>query len=203
MNETLKLVTTLTIVCLLSALLLSLVNSLTVERINEKARIEMLNAVTKSLPRDILQYNNDPSKDILIIKEWKGTDDKPKEIYVGKKNNKPVGFAFTSTGEGYGGTITLMIGIDVSGKVTGIEIVEHNETPGLGANIESSKDFRDQFKNKGSNQEEFIVIKGRKPSENFEIEAITGATISSRGVVQAINDGLAKFNMYKKYLIGS
>ncbi len=200
MNETLKLVTTLTIVCLLSALLLSLVNSLTIERIKEQARIERLNAVYESLPGDILQYNNDPSKDILTVKEWKSEDNKPKEIYVGKKKNKPVGFAFTSTGEGYGGMITIMMGIDINGKIMGIKILEHHETPGLGANIENSN-FTDQFRNKYSRQGEFIVIKDRKPGEDWEIEAITSATISSRGVVQAVNDGLAKFNIYKKYLL--
>lgn len=202
MNETLKLVTTLTIVCLLSAFLLSIVNKLTANRIYEQARIEKLQAVTESLPKDILQYDNDPSKDTLKIEEWKDIDNMPKEIYVGKRKNKPVGFAFTSIGEGYGGVIVIMMGIDVSGKVTGIEIIEHHETPGLGANIENPE-FKDQFRNKNFQQGDFIVIKGRKPNENLEVEAITGATISSRGVVQAVNDGLAKFNMYKKYLLGS
>lgn len=202
MNETLKLLITLTSVCLISAFLLSIVNSLTAERIAEQARIERLSAVTESLPRDIIQYDNDPSKDIIKIEEWKDIDNKPKEIYIGKMKNKPVGFAFTSIGEGYGGMIVIMMGIDISGKITGIEILEHHETPGLGANIESPKEFKDQFKNKTPQQEGFTVIKGRKPSENWEIEAITGATISSRGVVQAVNDGLAKFYMYKKYLIG-
>ncbi len=203
MNETLKLVTTLTSVCLLSALLLSIVNNLTAERINEQERTERLKAVTESLPQETLQYDNDPSKDIIRVEEWKDADNKPKDIYVGKRNNKPVGFAFTSIGEGYGGMIVIMMGIDISGKLTGIEIIEHHETPGLGADIEKPRGFKDQFKNKISQQEEFIVIKERKPNKNREIEAITGATISSRGVVQAVNDGLAKFNMYKKYLIGS
>lgn len=202
MNETLKLVTTLTIVCLLSAFLLSIVNNLTAEKINEQARIEKLRAVTESLPRDILQYDNDPSKDILKIGEWKDIDNIPKEIYVAKRKNKPVGFAFTSIGEGYGGMIVIMMGIDVSGKVTGIEIIEHHETPGLGADIENPEYIKDQFRNKISQQGEFIIIKDRKPNKSWEIEAITGATISSRGVVQAVNDGLAKFSIYKKYLPG-
>jgi len=68
-------------------------------------------------------------------------------------------------GEGYGGFITVMMGIDLAGNIAGIVILEHLETPGLGANIESAELFRDQFKGKhraGSPESELKVVKGKK-----------------------------------------
>ena len=98
-----------------------------------------------------------------------------------------------------------MMGIDPDEKITGIEIIDHLETPGLGAKIESPELFKDQFYGKsteGSENGELVVVKGRKADKNWEIQALTGATISPLGVVQAINDGLAKFRQYKDQILG-
>ena len=202
MRESLMLVIVLTIVCLLSALALALVNNITASRIIEQKRISQLNAVKKALPYNKLLYDNDPGKDMVRIEEWKEKDGKPKDIYVAKKQGEAVGFAFTSSGEGYGGIIIVMVGVSLDEKITGIEIIEHLETPGLGAIIEDPELFKNQFEGKsmnGSQQGELIVVKG-KTDKNWEVEAITGATISSRGVVQAVNDGLACFRKYKDQL---
>jgi len=200
MQNTLSLVATLTVVCLLSALALALVNGVTADRILEQKRLAKLRAVSEALPKDALNYNNDPSKDTVEIPDWIEKDGTPKVIYLGKKQDQVVGVAFTSVGEGYGGFITIMMGVDSAGKITGIEIIEHLETPGLGAIIESKKLFRSQFGGKspeGSPSGKIEVIKGRKADKNWEIQALTGATISPLGVVQAVNDGLAMFNKYK------
>ena len=204
MRGTLSLVLTLTIVCLASALALALVNNITEDRIAEQKRLEKLRAVSEALPKDSLQYDNDPSKDTVEIRDWKEKDRTPKVIYLGKKQGQIVGVAFTSVGAGYGGFITIMMGIDLTGRLTGIEILEHLETPGLGANIESKDLFKDQFRGKSSENSpdgELKVIKGSKADKNWEIEAITGATVSPRGVVQAVNDGLAMFNKYKENIL--
>ncbi len=71
--------------------------------------------------------------------------------------------------------------------------------------IESRELFRSQFAGKspeGSPAGKIEVIKGRKADKNWEIEALTGATISPLGVVQAVNDGLAMFNKYKEKILG-
>lgn len=204
MRSTLILVVTLTLVCIISALALALVNILTEDRIAEQKRMAKLRAVKAALPQDELQYDNDPSKDTIMIPQWSERDGTPKVIYLGKKQSQVVGAAFTSVGEGYGGYISIMIGVDTSDKITGIEILEHLETPGLGANIESPKLFKHQFRGKsseGSPEEKLTVIKGRKADKNWEIEALTGATISPLGVVQAINDGMAKYREYKQQIL--
>lgn len=200
MRSTVMLVVVLTIVCLISALALALVNSITEDRIAEQKRLAELRAVSEALPRDSVNYDNDPSKDVITVTQWKTKDGTPKRVFLGKKGGNVVGVAFTSAGEGYGGYITIMMGVDLAGKLTGIQILEHLETPGLGANIESAELFRDQFKGKyrqGSPTGKLKVVKGEEADDNWEIEALTGATVSPTGVVQAINDGLEKFDTYK------
>ena len=204
MRSTVMLVVVLTLVCLISALALALVNELTKERIDEQKRLAKLRAVSEALPRSDVPYNNDPSEAVISVDQWKEKDGTAKEIYLGKKGSEVVGVAFTSEGEGYGGYITIMMGVDLDGKVTGIEIVEHLETPGLGANIESSELFRNQFKGKYPPEGKLVVVKaGMAKEENkaWEVEALTGATVSPRGVVQAVNDGLVMFDKYKDQIL--
>jgi len=203
MRESFIMVVVLTIVCLLSALSLTLVNNITADRIVEQRQKETLQAVASILPRDELNYDNDLGKDIINIPEWTEKDGTPKAIYVGKHQGKVVGVAFTSFGEGYSSFITIMIGIGPNEKIIGIEIIEHQETPGLGSKIENPQ-FKYQFKGKsaeGSQDGNLVIIKGRNAKNSWEVEALTGATISPLGVVHAVNDGLAKFRLYKNRII--
>ena len=206
MRNMIMLVVVLTVVCVISALSLGVVNNITASRIAEQNQKAKLKAITSALPKDRLGYDNDPSRDIVKIPEWIEKDGTPKEIYLAKLKGKIVGIAFTSSGEGYGGFIHIMMGIDPNEKITGIEIIGHLETPGLGSKIESPELFKDQFYGKsteGSENGELVVVKGKKADKNWEIQALTGATISPSGVVQAINDGLAKFRQYKDRILSN
>lgn len=101
------------------------------------------------------------------------------------------GFAFLAQGNGYQGVIKIMVGVtpDIS-KITGIKVLEQVETPGLGGRI-SEKEFQEQFR--GISTEPVIeYVKNKKPSKPNEIQAITGATISSRSVVSIINKYIEK-----------
>jgi electron transport complex protein RnfG len=205
MRSTVIPVVVLTLVCLISSLALALVNNLTKARVAEQKQQAELEAVEEALLRGHVKCDHDPNKDVIEISEWKDKDGKPRRIFLGKKNGKVVGAAFTSSGEGYGGFITIMMGVDLAGKVIGIEILEHQETPGLGANIENPRiGFEDQFDGKsteGSLEGKLLVVKVAEADENWEIEALTGATISPRGVVQAVNGGLEKFWKYRKQIL--
>ena len=203
MRSTIMLVVVLSLVCLVSALALSLVNGLTVDRINEQKRLAELRAVSEALLHGGITCDNDPSRDSITIPEWQEKDGTLKRICLGRKGDKVVGLAFSSIGEGYGGFIKVMVGVELTGKITGIEILEHLETPGLGANIEN-KSFKGQFRGRfreGSPNGQLEVIKGRKAEKNWEIEALTGATVSPRGIVQALNNGLAMFQKYKEQIL--
>jgi electron transport complex protein RnfG len=97
-----------------------------------------------------------------------------------------VGIALPAQGNGYQGVVKLMVGLtpDLS-HITGLDVLEQVETPGLGGRI-SEKSFQDQFKNI-STTPEVEYVKNQSPSKDNEIKAITGATISSRSVVAIIN----------------
>lgn len=92
------------------------------------------------------------------------------------------GKAVAVSSRGYGGPIELMVGIDGKGKVSGVKVLNHRETPGLGANIVGKK-FLDQFKGKTLKD----PIEPKK-----DIDAITGATISSRAVCVGVREALKK-----------
>lgn len=98
-----------------------------------------------------------------------------------------LGYIISSTsGEGYGGDITISLGIDLNGKVTGLEFTEIDETVGFGANaVESS--FKGQFIDK--TVDTFSWTKGDVTADN-EIKAISGATKTTKAVTNAVNAAL-------------
>ncbi len=205
MRDNIKIIIVLTAVCAISAFLLGIVNNITADRIVKQRQNAKLRAITSALPSDKIRYDNDPSKDVVKIPEWREKDGTIKEIYLARREGKIVGIAFTSFSQGYNGLISVMIGIGLDEKLVGIEIIEHLETPGLGSRIESPELFKNQFygkSTKGSVDGNLMLIKGKKADKDWEIEALTGATISSSGVVQAINDGLEKFHQYKDQIMG-
>ena len=112
---------------------------------------------------------------------------KGKVIYKGlDSSGKLVGYAIVGEGAGYQGVIEIMVGIKPNLKNTiGIEILESVETPGLGAKI-TSPSFRAQFHNLKT-LPSIKLIKNKPPSKPNQIQAITGATISSRAVVDIVN----------------
>ena len=102
-----------------------------------------------------------------------------------------IGYVFTSGAKGYGGTVGVMIGVDNDGVITGIEILSHAETPGLGANA-TGEAFKSRFNGKSG---ELTVDKNSNDGQN--IQAITAATITSKAVVSAVNAALAEFEAIK------
>jgi len=114
-----------------------------------------------------------------------------KSIYKGlDSSGKVVGYAFVGEGPGYQGIIKLMIGVDPELRKTfAIEILESVETPGLGQKI-TTPFFKEQFHHLEITSPIRLVKK--KPATSNEIQAITGATISSQAVVDIVNSTVAK-----------
>ncbi len=97
-----------------------------------------------------------------------------------------IGYALPAQGNGYQGVIKLMIGLkpDLS-EITGIRVIEQVETPGLGGRISESA-FQEQFR--GIKTEPAVgYVKNQPPEKDTDIQAITGATISSRSIVAIVN----------------
>lgn len=102
---------------------------------------------------------------------------------------KMVGHVVKAAGQGYADKIELLVGLDAQGKrITGLFVLEQKETPGLGAKILEDA-WRGQFKEK-STEKTLSVVKGGEVKED-EIDAISGATISSNSVTGIVNSTVA------------
>ncbi|MFW6139093.1 MAG: RnfABCDGE type electron transport complex subunit G [Spirochaetota bacterium] len=100
-----------------------------------------------------------------------------------------VGYAVPAEGNGYQGKIRVMIGLSPDlEKITGMRVLEQKETPGLGGRI-SEKSFQKQFEGMAA-QPRVGYVKNKRPEKPNNIQAITGATISSRSVVAVVNKGV-------------
>jgi len=186
MKTALHMFAILTVIAILSGGLLSAWNDVTAPRIAEHRLRELKAAIAEVLPA----YD-----DYEEISAGKYT------LYVGKKSDgeTPVGVALRVIGGGFQGKIAIMVGVSPDfATITGMKVLEQIETPGLGTKIveDSSKEenpfwFPEQFKGKKL-VPGIIAVKNRKPANDSEIQAISGATISSEKVVNIINREVSK-----------
>lgn len=102
-------------------------------------------------------------------------------------SGQPVGYVFTTSASGYGGLIKVMTGLNANGAITGVELLEISETAGLGMNAQKES-FRNQFLGLTGSVEVTKSTAG-----DGEITALTGATITSRAVTNAVNQALALY----------
>lgn len=177
-DSILNLVLRLVVITVCAGLILGLVYAVTKDPIAEqelKKATEARQAVLasaqdfKEVALSGIDYDHDKYGDI-------------KEVYEGTANAQIVGYTYSIVTKGYKPGLKLTIGIGVDGKVTGVQITGHDETPGLGANA-VKPDFIDQFKETDGP----IVIAKSPTGALNEVQALTGATITSKGVANAVN----------------
>ena len=107
------------------------------------------------------------------------------------ENGETLGYVMSViTNEGYAGEIKIAMGIQNDGTVNGVDILKITETAGLGMKAAESE-FKDQYSNK--NVEKFVYTKSGAASDE-EIDAISGATITTNAVTNAVNSGICFFN---------
>lgn len=106
-----------------------------------------------------------------------------------------VGYVFITKGKGYGGEISVMTGISADGIVTGVQILSNGETVGLGANC-TKKSFTDQYVDASADTP--LSVTKSSPGAG-EIQALTGATITSNAVTAAVNQALQDFAAIPKF----
>jgi H+/Na+-translocating ferredoxin:NAD+ oxidoreductase subunit G len=183
MKDTIRLAFALTLIAAIAGLILSLVEATTREPIAEQRRLETLKALSAVLP----PLDNAPDADTVSLVVGTNKKGQPVErlFYRGRQGYELTGIAFKVVApDGYSGNIEIMAGITPDGTVTGIEILSHAETPGLGAKI-VEPGFKEQFKQKSLANADWRV---RKDGGAFD--QITGATISPRAIVKAVKAGL-------------
>lgn len=187
MREIIKLGLILFIITAIAASVLAVANNATSgiiaevqEQENNKARQEVLPLAQSFVPLDEKEF-----EEIVL------DNDKVKEIYMGNSGSGELtGYTIKTVSKGYGGEIEIITGISIDGKVTGMKVVSHSETPGLGANA-TKPEFQNQFLEKLTSPS--IAVVKSAPKEN-EIQAIAGATITSKSVSDGVNIALDVFN---------
>ena len=164
-----RLTVTLLIICVVMAGALGAVNQITAPMIAQIQYEKTQQAVSA-----VLEGGGDPI-------EFPATTN-VNAVYQGAN-----GYAVEVTPSGFGGTITMMVGVDNEGNVSGISVISHAETAGLGdvaaASTSAGEAFRAQFK--GLNGTISVTKDGG------QVEAITSATITSRAICAGVNTALA------------
>ena len=180
MKDILKLGITLFAICAVAALVLGVTNNITAPVIEER------NIQASNEARKIVLSETDEFKELDGM-----NSDIVLEVYEGIKDGQVIGYTIKTSSKGYGGAIELMVGISKDGKITGVEIGNHSETPGLG-----SKATEPMFKNQYVDKDvlnSLLVVKGSTNNDN-EISAISGATITSNGVTNGVNAAMKIYN---------
>lgn len=190
---------TLTVITLIAGLLLGLVQMITkkpIEKQNEKTQMEAYAQVFKKADSFEKIDGVNPEKDSAAVLKKAGLSvhNTIDGIVKAVSGSDDLGYVVTVTNsEGYGGDITLTLGVTSEGEITGIAFTELNETPGLGMKAEQSE-FRKQFR--GIKADKIKYTKSGA-SKDDEIDALSGATITTNAVTNGVNAGLAYVNSLK------
>jgi electron transport complex protein RnfG len=173
MREIIKPAAALLIITLAASALLGFVHGITKEPIERQQALDEANAIKEIFPEAA------EVEDIPISAPDGSSVIRAAEVM---SETGLAGYAIYASPSGYGGAVSILVGVNPEGAVAGVRILSHQETPGLGANA-ANPSFLDNFKNASS---ELTVTKST-PGEN-EIQAITSATITSSAVVKGVND---------------
>jgi electron transport complex protein RnfG len=171
----------------------------TAEQIVENRRAVLMRNLSTLIPADL--YDNDLLTDTIDVP---GDDllggEEPVSVYRARKNGEPVALAFMPTApDGYSGNIKLLVGIKYDGSLTGVRVVEHHETPGLGDAIEAERsDWILSFAGKSLDNPETAQWAVKRDGGVFD--QFTGATITPRAVVKAVRRSLEFYNAEREHL---
>ena len=192
MNTILKNTISITVITLVAGLALGVVQDITAGPIatqQEKSKEEAYKTVFEDA--DTFEVNSADDGLATALADNGFTAQTIDEIMVAQDSSgETLGYAFTVTdSEGYGGDIQFAMGVQNDGTLNGISILSISETAGLGmkANTDS---FKDQFKNK--KVEKFSYTKTGATSDD-QIDAISGATITTNAMTNGVNAGLCAF----------
>lgn len=179
MNATIKNAIILCVISLIAAFLLSFVNGITSDVIKQ-------NIIKKQEVAFRQIFTEADSFDIVEIEEENPFD--VSGAFTSLKNNVIEGYLFNVSTTGYGGVINMVIGVNADGSIKGLQLIGHTETKGLGTSAEEG--FLSQYIDR--NVEAFEVVSGT-PSSDVQVEAISGATVSSKAVTAGVNNALSIF----------
>lgn len=192
------------VITLIAGVLLGAVYTITfhpIEKQKDKAKQEAYAAVydgaefkqDKDVDAALEKFNKDlAAGKVGSASQGSLSDVQIAEVLKAQVDGQDAGYVVTCSGKGYGGAVTMALGIDGEGVIRGIQITDcSNETPGLGQNS-TNKDWNGQFVGTNTSQDINVVKDGSGSADAGTINAISGATITSSAVTRAV-DGVFQF----------
>jgi electron transport complex protein RnfG len=181
--------------CLGFGLVLAYSDHVTADDITARAMEDRLNSLAEVIPHEL--HDNNLVEDAISMKNER---DKEITVYRATKGGKVTALAYEIYGTGYAGQIKLMLGIDAEGRILGVRVLAHKETPGLGDKMEVKKtDWILKFD--GLSLGNPPVEKWKVKKDGGQFDQYAGATITPRGVVDAIRRGLELFATKKSQMM--
>lgn len=169
---------------------------MTAERIQEQTARAEARALFEIIPER--RHNNELLTDtVQLPSDSKLNNGKPITAWVARRDERPIGLIMPVVApDGYSGDIHLLVGMDLQGEVLGVRVTSHRETPGLGDRIETKKsDWVHSFTGRSLKDPEPERWDVRKNGGAFD--QFTGATITPRAVVQAVQRSLTYFREHR------
>ena len=167
----------LTAVCLVCAAILGFTHDVTAEPIAEANRKALQDALSLVLPSE---------GTISAEPEYTEFNGVQYEYYTQALNDSTFCWAIKSTVNGFGGPLTVLVGMEENGVVHATRVLSHSETPGLGAKCQTDRRFLDQFLGFNSSVKKLAVSK-----DGGDVDAITASTITSRAYTLAVSNAAA------------
>jgi len=187
-REILRLVVVLTAICVVMSFSLALVRQATeAPIITNRITFIKLPAIKAVLTG----YDNDPVADRTDV----DIDGRIVTVYPAKKAGEYIGFAYETEGEGHGGPVEIMLGVDMEGGLWGISVMKHAETPGIGDTIENPE-WQRHFKGMSTDTDFSLE------DEGGDVQGISGATESSTAVAEGVGKGMEIYEELKDKVAG-
>lgn len=200
--QTIRAIASISVISIVAAVLVTGSYEISYERIEENRRARLLNTLHEVL--DPASHDNDLTKTRLTVRdpELLGAT-KPVDVFIATRSNQPVAAIFSSIApRGYNGPIALLVAISADGSVSGVRVTDHNETPGLGDAVEIEKtDWVLGFE--GTTLTSPAAADWTVGQDGGSFDAITGATVTPRAVVNGVRRTLLYFERHKEELFSA
>ncbi|MBQ2766293.1 MAG: RnfABCDGE type electron transport complex subunit G [Clostridia bacterium] len=158
------------VISMITALILSCVNALTADKIAENIAREKADAIMSIFP------SADGNEQLNVAFETMSA------LYMVNSGSKTIGYAAEVTPLGFGGKMSLMIGVNSDGTLAGVKMISHSETPGLG-NRAGAPEYLSQY-----------IGKNMKALDTDGIDVITGSTVSSNAILDGVKAALSAYD---------
>lgn len=175
----LMLVVVLGLITFVCALLLGVINGITKDKIAQNA------VETRNAAMSVILPEAESFADVEVSADWTAPADKNQPVisgvYEAQAGGQTIGYCVEVNPKGFGGALTLIVGINADGTVAGAQVTAHGETPGLGAKAQSDANWIGQYAGQPADGSLAVTKDGGT------INSITGATITSRAVTLGVN----------------